>query len=105
MKEVAISPANHGVEPAEEFLPIEHPKEPPENDQPVRCPQPEPCIIHDGQIWKERLQLSMKRRGDLPFIRENEVQGVHRRRRTLSSERLMFPSASAPEGSITKLLE
>lgn len=74
-RETAGFSMEHGVEPAEEFMPIEHPMEPSENDQPVQCPQPEPCIIHDGRIWKEKLHLSMKKRNELPFIRENETQG------------------------------
>ncbi|KAI5083336.1 hypothetical protein GOP47_0003079 [Adiantum capillus-veneris] len=73
-KEMAGLHVQHGVEPPEEFTPIEHPLEPMENDQPVRCPQPEPCIIHDGQILKERLHLSMQRRRELPFVQESETQ-------------------------------
>eukprot|EP00249_Psilotum_nudum_P003351 c16747_g1_i1 orf=455-928(-) len=103
-KEAPVSPGTHGVEPTEEFVPVEHPMEPSDNDQPVRCPPPEPCIIHDGRIWKERLHLSLKRRGELPFVKDSGAQGLHRRRHTVSSERFIHPSTSAPEKSITKLL-
>ena len=36
----------NGAELVEGFAPIEYPMEPVESDQPVQCPQPEPCIIH-----------------------------------------------------------
>ncbi|XP_024540827.1 uncharacterized protein LOC112349879 [Selaginella moellendorffii] len=39
----------------EMLLPLEEPIEPPENILPIKCPHPEPCIVHDGRIWKERI--------------------------------------------------
>eukprot|EP01018_Ginkgo_biloba_P016507 Gb_19111 [translate_table: standard] len=61
----------------------------------------------DGRIWKERLQASTQRSSELPVIREAgvQLQGSHRRRYTVSSERLIAPSFSAPEHAILKLLE
>eukprot|EP00249_Psilotum_nudum_P006245 c19580_g1_i2 orf=137-487(+) len=66
-KEAPISQVTYGGEPNDEVMPVEQPIQPSEKDQPVRCPLPEPCIIHDGRIWKERIQLNVKRRGDNPF--------------------------------------
>lgn len=98
---------NHGVEPTEEFKPVEHPLEPPDKDQPVRCPPPEPSILHDGTIWKERLEAGARRRAEFPVIRESggQSQMLHRRRHTFSSEHLIAPSFSCPEHSLLKLLD
>lgn len=98
---------NHGVEPTEEFKPVEHPLEPPDKDQPVRCPPPEPSILHDGRIWKERLEASVRRRAEFPVIRESATQSqmLHRRRHTFSSEQSITPSFSCPEHSLLKLLD
>ncbi|KAI5056487.1 hypothetical protein GOP47_0028305 [Adiantum capillus-veneris] len=93
----------HAGQVADEFAPVDHPMEPPENDQPVRCPPPEPCIIHDGRLWKERLQLSIKRRKELPFMREAGLESAHVRRHT--SEHSMPSSMSAPADTFLKLLE
>ncbi|MCO5551042.1 hypothetical protein L7F22_004538 [Adiantum nelumboides] len=79
VKDMAGLHVQHGIEPPEEFMPIEHPLEPMENDQPIRCPQPEPCIIHDGRILKERLRLSMQRCRELPFVQERETHGLQHR--------------------------
>ncbi|XP_057833078.1 uncharacterized protein LOC131043867 isoform X2 [Cryptomeria japonica] len=97
----------HGVEPTEEFKPVEHPLEPPDKDQPVKCPPPEPSILHDGRIWKERREATARRRSELPVIRESglQSQGLHRRRHTVSSEHLILPSFSCPEHTILKLLD
>lgn len=38
--------STNGVGHCEEFSPVEHPLEPPDIDKPVRCPPPEPCIVH-----------------------------------------------------------
>eukprot|EP00250_Pteridium_aquilinum_P010803 c19634_g1_i1 orf=2-406(-) len=90
-REEARFPVEHGVQPLEEFMPIEHPMEPLENDCPVRCPQPEPCIIHDGRIWKERLHRSMQRRRELPFVQENEPQGLPHRRPVFHTPHVSLP--------------
>jgi hypothetical protein len=36
----------HGIEVGIEFKPVEHPVEPVNLDQPVKCPLPEPSILH-----------------------------------------------------------
>lgn len=92
------------VNPEEELVPTDHPVEPVEIDNPIRCPHPEPGIIQDGRIWKERLQLSIRRRGQLPFMTENEIQRLQGKRHMPSSDRLIFPCASAREPSVTNLL-
>eukprot|EP01018_Ginkgo_biloba_P005208 Gb_05962 [translate_table: standard] len=104
-KDTLPSPVDiHGVEPTEEFKPVDHLMEPPDKDQPVKCPPPEPSILHDGRIWKERLQASARRRAELPGT-GIQSQGLHRRRHTVSSEHLIVPSFSAPEHTIRKLLD
>eukprot|EP00250_Pteridium_aquilinum_P028341 c36979_g1_i1 orf=187-657(+) len=82
-----------------------HPAEPVEVDRPIRCPQPEPGIIHDGRLLKERLPITVKTIGDFTFLTQSEYQSLLKRQRRLSSDRLIFPSASAPEHSICHLLE
>ncbi|KAH7443380.1 hypothetical protein KP509_02G031600 [Ceratopteris richardii] len=93
----------HAGQVADEFAPVDHPMEPPENDQPVRCPPPEPCIIHDGRLWKERLQLSMKRRKELPFVTEASLESAHMRRQ--KSEHSNPSTMSAPPDTLLKLLD
>ena len=36
----------HGIEVGVEFKPVEHPVEPLNLDEPVKCPLPEPSILH-----------------------------------------------------------
>ncbi|PPD81397.1 hypothetical protein GOBAR_DD21669 [Gossypium barbadense] len=60
----------HGIEVAVEFKPVEHPIEPLDNDQPIQCPLPEPSILNDGRIWKERVSASVRRRADLPVMQD-----------------------------------
>ncbi|KAE8650016.1 uncharacterized protein LOC101208810 isoform X2 [Cucumis sativus] len=91
--------ASHGIEVAVEFKPVEHPIEPLDNDQPIQCPLPEPSILNDGRIWKERVS-SMRKLPDLPVMKEAEV-GETRPRPT----RTILPSISAPEHNILNLLE
>ncbi|THU72428.1 hypothetical protein C4D60_Mb04t12020 [Musa balbisiana] len=60
---------SHGFEDAIEFKPVEHPSEPLVRDQPVTCPQPEPSILNDGRIWKERITSATTRAmADLPVL-------------------------------------
>ncbi|KAL3680359.1 hypothetical protein R1sor_023315 [Riccia sorocarpa] len=99
---VKETPVNsHGVEPYEEFSPVEHPSEPPDIDKAVRCPPPEPCIVHDGRIWKERV-VSARRRMDMAKEQDGTPGG---RRKAYNSERVIFPSLSAPEHMLRKYLE
>eukprot|EP00257_Ricinus_communis_P016356 XP_015574513.1 uncharacterized protein LOC8278526 isoform X1 [Ricinus communis] len=62
--------APHGIGVAVEFKPVEHPIEPLDSDQPIQCPLPEPSILNDGRIWKERVSATVRRRGDLPVMKE-----------------------------------
>lgn len=105
VKEVQTTSIAHGVQVAEEFVPVEHPMEPPEHDQPVRCPPPEPCIIHDGRLWKERLQLNIKRREELPFMKATNMEGTKGRRNSVTSEHSILPSKSAPTDTMSKLMD
>nr|GMC55932.1 uncharacterized protein LOC109149345 [Ipomoea batatas] len=97
----------HGIELAVEFKPIEHPVEPLDNDSPVQCPLPEPSILNDGRIWRERVS-AVRGRIDLPVMQqegaaiEPEVAKTKSKRQT---NRPILPSISAPEHSILKLLE
>lgn len=99
--------AAHGIEVAIEFKPLEHPTEPLDNDQPIQCPLPEPSILNDGRIWKERVSAGVQRRADLPVMQEgnpieSETLGTRPRPQ---SNRMILPSVSAPEHNILKLLE
>ncbi|KAH8975773.1 hypothetical protein BDL97_01G177200 [Sphagnum fallax] len=65
------SKSPHGVAPLDVFVPVEHPSEPLDVDQPMQCPRPEPGIMHDGRIWKERILAARARRraellGEIP---------------------------------------
>ncbi|KAL9369041.1 hypothetical protein Peur_040240 [Populus x canadensis] len=102
--------APHGIEVAVEFKPVEHPIEPLDNDQPIQCPLPEPSILNDGRLWKERVSATVHRRGDLPVMKEGgalESENVEPRPRPRpnQSNRLILPSISAPEHNLLKLLE
>ncbi|CAK9153249.1 unnamed protein product [Ilex paraguariensis] len=97
----------HGIEVVVEFKPVEHPPEPLDNDQPLHCPLPEPSILNDGRIWKERVSAGVPRRADLPVMQEEnlvepEAAGTKPRP---PSNRVILPSISAPEHNILKLLE
>lgn len=99
----------HGIEIAVKFKPVEHPIEPLNRDQPVKCPLPEPSILNDGRIWKERMSSANPRvRADLPVVKEgsqleSEAGGAKPRRAPL--KRNILPSFSAPEHNLIDLLE
>ncbi|XP_027082740.1 uncharacterized protein LOC113779120 [Coffea eugenioides] len=102
----ATSATTHGIEIAVEFKPVEHPIEPHDNDRPIQCPLPEPSILNDGRIWKERVSAGA-RRSDLPVMQEGtaiepETTGPKPRP---PPHRVILPSISAPEHNILKLLE
>ncbi|XP_057977769.1 uncharacterized protein LOC131164522 [Malania oleifera] len=104
---VAAAAAAHGIEIAVEFKPVEHPTEPPDNDQPVQCPLPEPSILNDGRIWKERVSASV-RRADIPVLKEGaslESEAEETKPQRSQSARLMLPSLSAPEHNLLNLLD
>ncbi|KAJ7555776.1 hypothetical protein O6H91_05G057100 [Diphasiastrum complanatum] len=104
VKEPSCALSSNGVDPLEEFVPVEHPMEPRHNDKPIRCPLPEPCIVHDGRIWKERIAANARRLQEYSFLRENSVP-IRRRGHTFSHEHVMLPSCSAPEKALLKFLE
>ncbi|KAI4328012.1 hypothetical protein L6164_020409 [Bauhinia variegata] len=98
----------HGIEVAVEFKPVEHPTEPLDNDRPIQCPLPEPSILNDGRIWKERVSQNVWRRADLPVMKEGEAlepEGTGTKPRKSQSNRMILPSISAPEHNFLKLLE
>ncbi|PIA58739.1 hypothetical protein AQUCO_00500587v1 [Aquilegia coerulea] len=99
----ATSAAAHGIAVAVEFKPVEHPSEPIDNDPPVRCPLPEPSILNDGRIWKERMSATVQRTPDLPVPKDGEspetVSNGTRPRRSI------LPSLSAPEHNLINLLD
>ncbi|GJW94063.1 hypothetical protein Tco_0173735 [Tanacetum coccineum] len=102
-----MSTSHHGIEVAVEFKPVEHPTEPLDIDQPIQCPLPEPSILNDGRIWKERVSAGVHTRADI--IQEEtgappqpETPKMKSRPRT---NHMILPSISAPEHNILKLLE
>ncbi|XP_061343084.1 uncharacterized protein LOC133289209 [Gastrolobium bilobum] len=104
----AATATSHGIEVAVEFKPVEHPTEPLDNDRPIQCPVPEPSILNDGRIWKERVSATVRRRGDLPVMKEEgtlESEGAGTKPRRSHSNRMILPSVSAPEHNLLKLLE
>ncbi|CAH2059243.1 unnamed protein product [Thlaspi arvense] len=101
----------HGIEVSTEFKPVEHPLEPLDNDQPIQCPLPEPSILNDGRIWKERVSSSMRRRGDLAIVQDGmgeESDGsvtIPSQTNQSDPKRLFLPSLSAPEHHLLNLLD
>ncbi|WOK92727.1 hypothetical protein Cni_G01418 [Canna indica] len=96
---------SHGFEEAVEFKPVEHPTEPLVHDQPITCPLPEPSIINDGRIWKERrTSVPGRPRSDLPVVKDAScLQGA--KPGPNPAKRQIASSLSAPEHSIISLLE
>ncbi|XP_074321745.1 uncharacterized protein LOC141658900 [Silene latifolia] len=102
--EAVAAGVTHGVGATIEFKPVEHPMEPLDNDRPVQCPQPEPSILNDGRIWKERVSAANeRRRADLPLMKEGDSSGT--RSQHASSNRMILPSISAPEHNILHFLD
>ncbi|KAL2545539.1 hypothetical protein Fot_14772 [Forsythia ovata] len=103
----AAAAATHGIEVAVEFKPVEHPTEPLDNDQPIQCPLPEPSILNDGRIWKERVSSGVQRRTDMPVIPKppTPIESVTTGTKPRPQNRVILPSVSAPEHSILKMLE
>ncbi|KAK1375026.1 Inter-alpha-trypsin inhibitor heavy chain like [Heracleum sosnowskyi] len=102
----------HGIEVEIEFKPIEHPIEPLDYDQPIQCPLPEPSILNDGRIWKERVcagerrtESSVAQEGTQTKQDSAETKQISPRSSRSRSDRLILPSVSAPEHNIVKLLE
>ncbi|KAI3453855.1 hypothetical protein Pfo_010518 [Paulownia fortunei] len=102
----AAAAATHGIEIAVEFKPVEHPTEPLDNDQPIQCPLPEPSILNDGRIWKERVSSGVQTRADMPVMQEQTpIEPETPRTKSRPPNRVILPSISAPEHNILKLLE
>ncbi|EYU29069.1 hypothetical protein ABFS82_05G113900 [Erythranthe guttata] len=105
------APATHGNEIAVEFKPVEYPTEPLDFDQPIQCPLPEPSILNDGRIWKERVSSGAQRRpADSTVVMQAEeqtpvVEPQTPRTKARAQNRVILPSVSAPEHNILKLLE
>ncbi|XP_019101302.1 PREDICTED: uncharacterized protein LOC104785992 [Camelina sativa] len=104
--------STHGIEVATEFKPVDHPMEPLDNDQPIQCPLPEPSILNDGRLWKERVSASsMRRRGDLAIVQdgmdeESDVSvTIPSGTSQCNTNRLFLPSLSAPEHDLLNLLD
>ncbi|CAL5019003.1 unnamed protein product [Urochloa decumbens] len=101
----------HGIEVGAEFKPVERPVEPVNLDQPVKCPLPEPSILHDGRIWKEKMSsVSARVRTDLPIVQEGsqlepDSSSTSTRSRSAVPRRAILPSISAPEHNIRALLD
>ncbi|PAN07734.1 hypothetical protein PAHAL_1G358600 [Panicum hallii] len=99
----------HGIEVGFEFKPVERPVEPVNLDQPLKCPLPEPSILHDGRIWKEKMSsVSARVRTDLPVVQEGsqlESDSSSTRSRSAVPRRAILPSVSAPEHNIRALLD
>ncbi|XP_074270263.1 uncharacterized protein LOC141593565 isoform X2 [Silene latifolia] len=101
---VAASGVAHGIEVTSEFKPLEHPTEPLDDDRPVQCPLPEPSILNDGRLWKERVSAAnVRKRADIALAKEGStVDDVESRSQ---SNRMMLPSLSAPEHHLLNLLD
>uniref|UniRef100_A0A453PBS9 Uncharacterized protein n=1 Tax=Aegilops tauschii subsp. strangulata TaxID=200361 RepID=A0A453PBS9_AEGTS len=100
----------HGIEVGIEFKPVEHPVEPVNLDQPVKCPLPEPSILHVSHaLWQERMSTAGGRpRTDLPVVKEGsqlEPDSSTTRSRSAVRRRAILPSVSAPEHNILALLD
>ncbi|KAF8033547.1 hypothetical protein BT93_D2214 [Corymbia citriodora subsp. variegata] len=67
------------------------------------------CNLWDGRIWKERVSATVRRRADLPIMKESgsiepeSTAGTRQRPATIN--RMILPSISAPEHNLLKLLE
>ncbi|XP_022717098.1 uncharacterized protein LOC111275821 [Durio zibethinus] len=104
----AATATAHGIEVAVEFKPVEHPIEPLDNDRPIQCPLPEPSILNDGRIWKERVSANARRRADLPVMKDGgtlESEATGMKTRPTHSNRMILPSISAPEHDLLNLLK
>ncbi|KAH1080240.1 hypothetical protein J1N35_020001 [Gossypium stocksii] len=103
----AATTTAHGIEVAVEFKPVECPTEPLDNDRPIQCPLPEPSILNDGRIWKERVSANV-RRTELPVMKDGgtlESEATGMKPQATRSNRLILPSLSAPEHNLLNLLE
>ncbi|XP_047306943.1 uncharacterized protein LOC124910352 [Impatiens glandulifera] len=102
-----ITSAGHGLQLAVEFKPVDHPTEPLDHDIPIQCPLPEPSILNDGRLWKERVSVGVRRiTTDTPSVEGgNTDESVPKPKSRPPSRRLILPSSSAPEHNILKLLE
>lgn len=100
---------SHGIQLGIEFKPVEHPIEPFDSDQPVLCSLPEPSILNDGRLWKERVSAASTRMRTDSSIRSEGIADsndcVRRKPHRLSSNKMISHSQSAPEHNFLDLLE
>ncbi|XP_059299288.1 uncharacterized protein LOC132051987 [Lycium ferocissimum] len=103
----ASSVAPYGIEFAYEFKPVEHPPEPLDIDWPIQCPLPEPSVLNDGKIWKERVPAVRIRKPDIPVVQEGRAANSESARTIPRPpmNHVILPSISAPERSLLKFLE
>ncbi|TMW97814.1 hypothetical protein EJD97_004942 [Solanum chilense] len=99
--ERASSGTPHGIEIAVEFKPVKHPSEPLHIDRPIQCPFPEPSVLNEGRIWKERGSSVRIRRPEGKATDSMATQTIP----GTPMNRAILPSMSAPEQSLLKLLE
>ncbi|KAK9077827.1 hypothetical protein SSX86_006167 [Deinandra increscens subsp. villosa] len=100
-----MSTSHHGIEVAVEFKPVGNPSEPLDIDQPIQCPLPEPSILNDGRIWKERVSAGVQKGADLEETAGSPEPDRPRTNSRPRTNRMILPSISAPEHNILKLLE
>ncbi|KAG0591810.1 hypothetical protein KC19_1G203900 [Ceratodon purpureus] len=102
--------SSNGADFPAEFTFVPRPMEPNDLDRPVRCPPPEPCIVHDGIVFKDRLANSRRRSDLLGSMRENDhieyySTPPNRRRNRSSKELLQSPALIAPDLVATKIVD
>ncbi|KAG0581195.1 hypothetical protein M758_4G235400 [Ceratodon purpureus] len=104
--------SSNGAEYPDHFVYVPHPEEPDDLDKPVRCPPPEPCIVHDGIVFKDRLTHSRRRTSDLlGSMRETDHLEYYstppNRRRSArgSKEMIHMPALIAPDLVATKIVD
>ncbi|XP_024387045.1 uncharacterized protein [Physcomitrium patens] len=102
--------SSNGADYPTEFTFVPRPMEPTDLDKPVRCPPPEPCIVHDGIVFKDRLANSRRRSDLLGSMRETDhieyySTPPNRRRNRSSKELLQSPALIAPDLVATKIVD
>lgn len=104
--------SSKGADFVVEFTFVPRPMEPNDVDKLVSCPPPEPCIVHDGILFRDRLANSRRRGTDLlGSMRETDHIEYYstppsRRRMNRSSQELLQPPALiAPDLVATKIID
>ncbi|KAH7421245.1 hypothetical protein KP509_13G047600 [Ceratopteris richardii] len=78
------------------------PVQPIDIDKTIRCPPPEPAILQDGDLLRNRLPSC--RRREIMVLPEAEAQKLLHRWHRFPNKLPFFPSASAPESRMLRLL-